>query len=140
MSQRILVIEDNPKTAENLALYLRNAGYEVTMAHDGLRGLERARRARGRVPGLGRPLAVARRRHRRRPGTRPHRPYVFERFYRTDPSRHRGTGGAGLGLAIVKQLVEAHGGRVAAASEPGRGCVFTLTLPAAGDAAVTPVP
>lgn len=57
-------------------------------------------------------------------------PFVFERFYRADPSRARGTGGAGLGLAIVKQLVAAHGGRVRAESQPGRGAAFYFTLPA----------
>jgi signal transduction histidine kinase len=60
-----------------------------------------------------------------------HLPHVFERFYRADPSRTRATGGAGLGLAVVRQLVIAHGGTVAAASEPGRGTRMTFTLPAA---------
>jgi signal transduction histidine kinase len=60
-----------------------------------------------------------------------HLPYVFDRFYRADKSRARGTGGAGLGLAIVKQLVAAHGGAVSVASEPGRGSTFTFTLPVA---------
>jgi len=55
---------------------------------------------------------------------------VFERFYRTDPSRQRATGGAGLGLAIVRQLVEAQGGRVWVESEHGRGSVFGFCLPA----------
>ncbi len=61
---------------------------------------------------------------------------VFERFYRSDPSRSRSTGGAGLGLAIVKLLVEAHGGRVWAESEPGRGARFILTIPAAPPASL----
>jgi signal transduction histidine kinase len=56
-------------------------------------------------------------------------PHVFDRFYRADGSRARATGGSGLGLAIVKQLVEAHGGRVWAESEPGRGSVFSFALP-----------
>jgi signal transduction histidine kinase len=54
---------------------------------------------------------------------------VFERFYRGDKARARATGGAGLGLTIVKQLVEAHGGRVWAESEAGKGATFSLTLP-----------
>jgi heavy metal sensor kinase len=59
-----------------------------------------------------------------------HLPHVFERFYRVDKARERETGGAGLGLAIVQSLVEAHGGRVAAESELGRGSTFTVWLPA----------
>jgi two-component system, OmpR family, sensor histidine kinase BaeS len=41
-------------------------------------------------------------------------PHIFERFFRADPSRTRGSGGAGIGLAIVKELVAAHGGDVGA--------------------------
>jgi signal transduction histidine kinase len=59
-----------------------------------------------------------------------HLAFVFERFYRADPSRTRATGGAGLGLAIVKQFVEAHGGTVSVESTPGQGATFTFTLPA----------
>ena len=44
-------------------------------------------------------------------------PYIFERFFRVDPSRARGSGGAGIGLAIVRELVDAHGGSVGAASD-----------------------
>lgn len=62
-----------------------------------------------------------------------HLPHVFERFYRVDTARSRTDGGSGIGLAIVRALVEAHGGRIAAASDgPGRGARFEITLPAAG--------
>ena len=56
---------------------------------------------------------------------------VFERFYRADPSRARSSGGAGLGLAIVSAVVQAHGGKVEAQSEPGQGTTFRVRLPRA---------
>jgi signal transduction histidine kinase len=56
-------------------------------------------------------------------------PYVFDRFYRAEKSRNRSSGGSGIGLAIVKQLVEAHGGKVWAESAPGKGAVFSFSLP-----------
>ncbi len=58
-----------------------------------------------------------------------HLPRIFERFYRVDPGRSRQEGGTGLGLAIVKHLVEAHGGRVEAESELGRGTSILLYFP-----------
>lgn len=54
---------------------------------------------------------------------------LFERFWRADPGRGRSAGGAGLGLSIVAALVDAHGGRVSAASAPDGGAVFTVRLP-----------
>jgi two-component system, OmpR family, phosphate regulon sensor histidine kinase PhoR len=54
---------------------------------------------------------------------------LFERFYRVDKGRSREQGGTGLGLAIVKHIVQNHGGKVWAASEPGKGACFYFTVP-----------
>jgi two-component system, OmpR family, sensor kinase len=54
---------------------------------------------------------------------------VFERFYRVDADRSRDRGGSGLGLAIARAIVEAHGGRIWAQSQPGQGMTVTLELP-----------
>jgi len=63
---------------------------------------------------------------------------VFDRFYQAQSSDRRGSG---LGLAICKAIVEAHGGRIWAESQPGRGATFFFTLPAAADAVEqTPLP
>lgn len=59
-------------------------------------------------------------------------PYVFERFYRVDPSRSRRSGGSGIGLTISRHLAWAMGGELTAASAgPGQGSTFTLSLPLA---------
>lgn len=57
-------------------------------------------------------------------------PHVFDRFYRADSSRAKqNVEGYGLGLSIAKQLVEQHKGTIVAASTPGKGTTFTITLP-----------
>ncbi len=58
-----------------------------------------------------------------------HLPRLFERFYRVDKARSRQLGGTGLGLAIVKHIAQAHGGRVAVESIPGKGSTFSIHLP-----------
>jgi len=54
---------------------------------------------------------------------------VFERFFRTDTSRTRASGGSGLGLSIVAALVTAHGGGVTVDETPGGGATFLVSLP-----------
>jgi len=63
-------------------------------------------------------------------------PHVFERFYRGDPSRSRT--GAGLGLSFARAVARAHGGEITAASAPGDGSTFTVTLPVRPDQSEMP--
>jgi two-component system, OmpR family, sensor histidine kinase BaeS len=65
-------------------------------------------------------------------------PRVFDRFWRADGARGRGTGGNGLGLAIARQIVLDHRGRIDVHSHLGAGSTFTVTLPRYADRAVTP--
>lgn len=55
-----------------------------------------------------------------------HLPFIFDLFYRVERNQR----GSGLGLAIARMVIEAHGGRIWAESEPGEGSVFRFTLPA----------
>jgi GAF domain-containing protein len=54
---------------------------------------------------------------------------IFERFYQVDGSARRRFPGVGLGLTIAKRIVEAHGGRIWAVSEPGNGSAFHFAIP-----------
>jgi signal transduction histidine kinase len=56
-------------------------------------------------------------------------PHIFERFYRGEKSRNRGTGGAGLGLAIARGIIQAHGGDIRVESKVGQGTRFTFHIP-----------
>jgi two-component system OmpR family sensor kinase len=57
---------------------------------------------------------------------------AFERFWRSDPSRTRSSGGAGLGLAIVAAITEAHGGHAEVETRPGAGATFRVCIPLVG--------
>jgi len=56
-------------------------------------------------------------------------PYIFDRFYRVDPSRSYETGGSGLGLAIAQKSVEFHDGTISVRSDVGHGTTFRVSLP-----------
>lgn len=58
-------------------------------------------------------------------------PHIFDRFYRADQSRTRGSeGGFGLGLSIAKEIAELHGGHIDVVSAVNKGSTFTVSLPA----------
>lgn len=56
-------------------------------------------------------------------------PYIFERFYRSDISRNRKSGGTGIGLTIAKTIVEAHNGKIIVESKAGEGTCFVISFP-----------
>ena len=58
---------------------------------------------------------------------------VFDKFYQTEHSMGRKTGGTGLGLPICKELVEMHGGELDFTSEEGQGSTFYFTVPLADE-------
>lgn len=65
---------------------------------------------------------------------------IFDRFWRKDRSRSRSSGGSGLGLSIVRGIAESHSGYIRVFSQPGRGAVFVLWIPLAGQSPGEPPP
>ena len=122
----ILVLADPDRTAQVLLNLLSNA---IRYTPDGGRITVRASRRQPHAQiavadtGMGIPAAAL--------------PYLFERFYRVDPSRDRRSGGSGIGLTIARHLVWGMGGDLTAASPgPDQGSLFTFTLllaPKAGE-------
>ena len=68
-------------------------------------------------------------------------PHIFDRFWRADPARARDTEGTGtgLGLAITKWIAEVHGGSISVQSRPGKGTVFTVSLPRSATTSQPPI-
>ena len=56
-------------------------------------------------------------------------PHIFDRFWRADQARSRGSGGTGLGLSIAIQIVAKRNGTIVVKSQPGQGSSFLVTLP-----------
>ena len=67
-------------------------------------------------------------------------PRLFDRFYRADHSRNSKTGGYGIGLSIARAIVDAHKGKISAATADGRSLTITVLLPAAPAAPAAPPP
>jgi two-component system sensor histidine kinase SenX3 len=110
--------------ADLLATAIRNlVGNAIHYSDSGTKVAVSVRSEEGLVE-----ITVADRGHGIRPSEQAR---IFERFYRVDAARSRGTGGTGLGLAIVKHICANHGGEVTVWSEEGHGSTFTMRLPAA---------
>ncbi|MGZ6256577.1 MAG: response regulator [Candidatus Limnocylindria bacterium] len=132
---RILIVEDEPQLRGLLRLYLERAGYVVADAGDGDTALA-AFAADGAdlvvldlmLPGMqGEAVLQA-----LRGIPEADLPHVFERFYRSDPSRTGRSGaGAGIGLTIARELLASSGGSITVeASGPG-GTALRLAVPRA---------
>jgi signal transduction histidine kinase len=117
---RAVALADEDKLRQVLVNLLDNA---IKYSPDGGEVMVELARGHGRVRltvrdrGLGIPPAEQER--------------IFEKFYRLDPALTRGVGGSGLGLFISRELVSRMGGSLTVRSQPGKGAVFVVDLPAA---------
>jgi len=57
-------------------------------------------------------------------------PHIFEEFYRAANVKDLGTEGTGLGLSLVRRIVDLYHGEIHVESQPGKGTIFTVALPA----------
>lgn len=55
--------------------------------------------------------------------------HIFELFYRGEEARKNQVRGSGIGLSLVKKIIDAHQGNISLKSEPGKGSIFSITLP-----------
>ena len=78
----------------------------------------------------GRSIVLASRNETSSPVPKESLPLLFDRFYRTDPSRNSETGGHGIGLSIAQAIVNAHNGRIRALSEDGKSLEIRAQFPA----------
>jgi signal transduction histidine kinase len=63
---------------------------------------------------------------------------VFDRFWQAESTADHVRGGTGLGLSIVAEIVAAHGGHIGLDTSPGRGAIFTVTIPIGAEGGATP--
>jgi heavy metal sensor kinase len=119
-----VLLEADPTRMRQLILNLVENAVKYTPAGGSVRVLLVSGNGRVRLSVSDTGIGIA-------PGDLPH---VFDRFWRADTARTRTDqrAGTGLGLAISKWIAEAHGGTIDVQSRPGRGTVFTVSLPEPG--------
>ena len=123
MAATVLVVEDERKLRDLVRSYLERAGFTVLSTGSGAEAITMAADAAPDLVVLDLGLPDV-------PGIPAEDlPRIFDRFWRGQQATQ--VSGSGIGLAVAAELAQAHGGRLSANSEPGRGTQMTLTLPKA---------